>query len=66
MSSTWTRRINPLYVDAKLWTIQPAASILMSHLETFNAFPPRQAPANFNPEAMVSKALKAASASVDG
>lgn len=58
--------IYPQYVGEVLWTIPPAAYILMSHLETFKAFPLRQASAYVNPEAMVSKALKAASASISG
>ena len=50
----------PIYVGEKLWTIMPAGYILKLHAETFKAFPPRQAPPEFNPEAMLAQAIKAA------
>jgi hypothetical protein len=44
----------------KLWTVMPAAYILKLHAETFRDFPPRQAPPDFNPGAMLEHAMKAA------
>ena len=49
----------PLYAGEKLWTIMPAAYILKMHAETFGAFPPRQAPPEFNPGAMLRQVIKA-------
>ena len=40
----------PLYVGEKLWTVMPAAAIVQQHVATFKDFPPRQAPADFNPQ----------------
>jgi hypothetical protein len=37
----------------------PAAYILKMHAETFKVFPPRQAPPDFNPNAMIESAIKA-------
>jgi arylsulfatase A-like enzyme len=48
-----------LYAGEKLWTIMPAAYILKMHVETFAQFPPRQAPPNFDPGAMLEHAIKA-------
>jgi arylsulfatase len=39
----------PIYQGEKLWTVMPAGYILKMHAETFKDFPPRQAPAEFNP-----------------
>jgi arylsulfatase A-like enzyme len=50
----------PFYVGEKLWTIMPAGYILKLHAETFKEFPPRQAPPDFNPGAMLANAMKAA------
>ncbi|MBV8520804.1 MAG: arylsulfatase [Acetobacteraceae bacterium] len=50
----------PLYTGEKLWTVMPAGYILKMHAETFNAFPPRQAPAEFNPGAMLAQVMKVA------
>ena len=50
----------PLYAGEKLWTVMPAAYILKLHAETFKDFPPRQAPPDFNPGAMLGHAMKAA------
>ena len=50
----------PLYAGEKLWTLQPSAYILKQHVDTFKAFPPRQKPPGFNPQAMATAALKAA------
>ena len=50
----------PLYAGEKLWTIMPAGYILKLHAETFKEFPPRQAPPDFNPGAMLANAMKAA------
>jgi arylsulfatase A-like enzyme len=50
----------PLYTGEKLWTIMPAGYILKLHAETFKEFPPRQAPPEFNPGAMLAHAIKAA------
>jgi arylsulfatase A-like enzyme len=50
----------PFYVGAKLWTIMPAGYILKMHAETFKEFPPRQAPAEFNPGAMLAEVIKVA------
>ncbi len=49
-----------LYAGEKLWTIMPAAYILKMHAETFAAFPPRQAPPDFNPGAMLAQVIKTA------
>jgi arylsulfatase A-like enzyme len=54
----------PLYAGEKLWTIMPAAYILKLHVETFKDFPPRQAPPDFNPGAMLAHAINAASNTV--
>jgi arylsulfatase A-like enzyme len=48
-----------LYAGEKLWTIMPAAYLLKMHAETFQEFPPRQAPPEFNPGAMIEHAIKA-------
>jgi hypothetical protein len=53
-------RATPLYAGEKLWTIMPAAYILKLHAETFKDFPPRQAPPDFNPGALLEHAMKAA------
>ena len=50
----------PLYQGEKLWTVMPAGYILKMHAETFKDFPPRQAPAEFNPEAVLEHAVKTA------
>jgi arylsulfatase len=52
----------PLYVGEKLWTIMPAGYILKLHADTFKEFPPRQAPANFNPQEMLDAVLSTATA----
>jgi arylsulfatase A-like enzyme len=49
----------PFYVGEKLWTIMPAGYILKLHAETFKDFPPRQAPPDFKPEAILAHAMKA-------
>jgi arylsulfatase A-like enzyme len=49
-----------IYAGEKLWTIMPAGYILKLHAETFREFPPRQAPPDFNPGAMIEHAIKAA------
>jgi hypothetical protein len=54
----------PLYAGEKLWTIMPAVYLLKLHAETFAAFPPRQAPPEFNPGAMIEQAIKAAANAV--
>ena len=54
----------PFYVGEKLWTLMPAGYILKLHAETFVEFPPRQAPANFNPQEMLNSVLNAASAGI--
>jgi arylsulfatase len=54
----------PFYVGEKLWTVLPAAYILMQHAATFEEFPPRQAPANFNPQAMLASVLDAGAGGV--
>jgi arylsulfatase len=54
----------PFYVGEKLWTVLPGAYILKLHAETFTSFPPRQAPADFNPQAMLDSVLHAAAAGV--
>jgi arylsulfatase len=53
-----------LYAGEKLWTIMPAGYILKLHAETFKEFPPRQAPPNFNPGAILEHATKAAANSI--
>jgi arylsulfatase len=50
----------PLYAGEKLWTVLPAAAIVQQHAATFMDFPPRQAPPDFNPQAMVAAVLQAA------
>jgi arylsulfatase A-like enzyme len=50
----------PIYVGEKLWTVLPAAALVQQHVATFTDFPPRQAPASFNPNALVDAVLKAA------
>jgi arylsulfatase len=52
----------PIYVGEKLWTLMPAGYILKLHADTFKDFPPRQAPANFNPQEMLNSVLDAAAA----
>jgi arylsulfatase A-like enzyme len=54
----------PIYAGEKLWTIMPAAYILKLHAETFVDFPPRQAPPEFNPGAMLQHAIKSVANSV--
>jgi arylsulfatase len=48
----------PLYAGEKLWTVMPAGYILQMHAQTFEDFPPRQAPAEFNPAQMLGSVLK--------
>src|SRR5215212_7621075 len=50
----------PIYAGEKLWTVLPAAALIQQHAATFADFPPRQAPPDFNPQAIVDVALKAA------
>jgi arylsulfatase A-like enzyme len=50
----------PVYAGDKLWTVMPAAAIIQQHVASFEKFPPRQAPPNFNPEAMVASVMHAA------
>jgi arylsulfatase len=50
----------PIYVGEKLWTVLPAAAIVQQHVATFKDFPPRQPPANFNPQGLVDALMKAA------
>jgi arylsulfatase A-like enzyme len=50
----------PVYAGEKLWTVMPAAAIVQQHAATFEKFPPRQAPPDFNPQAMVASAMHAA------
>ena len=59
-SSTWTRRTTPLYAGEKLWTVLPAAAIVQQHVATFEEFPPRQPPPDFNPQGMVEAGMAAA------
>ncbi len=54
----------PIYAGEKLWTVMPAAYILKLHAETFVDFPPRQAPPEFNPGAMLQHAIKSVANSV--
>jgi arylsulfatase len=42
----------------------PAGYILKLHADTFRDYPPRQAPANFNPQAMLDSVLSAAAGGV--
>jgi len=53
-------RYYPFYVGEKLWTVMPAAALVQQHVATFNDFPPRQAPAGFNPQGLVEALLQAA------
>jgi arylsulfatase len=48
----------PIYVGEKLWTVMPVGYILQLHAKTFEEFPPRQAPAEFNPAQMLATVLK--------
>jgi arylsulfatase len=50
----------PLYAGEKLWTVLPAAALVQQHVATFEAFPPRQLPAGFNPQGLVEAVLGAA------
>jgi arylsulfatase A-like enzyme len=50
----------PVYAGDKLWTVMPAAYLMQQHAATFQDFPPRQAPPDFNPQGMVDEMLKAA------
>jgi arylsulfatase len=50
----------PVYAGEKLWTVMPAVAIMQQHVNTFDDFPPRQAPGDFNPQAMVAPLLQAA------
>ena len=54
-----------IYVGEKLWTIMPAGYTLKQHLETFKEFPPRQAPAGFNPGELLERVLKTAAYGVE-
>jgi arylsulfatase A-like enzyme len=54
----------PLYAGEKLWTVMPAAYILKVHADTFKEFPPRQAPAGFNPAEMLNGVMKTAAKGV--
>ena len=47
----------PRYVGDKLWTIMPAAAIMTQHAKTFEDFPPRQAPPEFNPQGMAARIM---------
>ena len=55
----------PLYAGEKLWTVMPAAYLLQMHAATFKDFPPRQAPAGFNPSDMLDKAIASAAKGMD-
>jgi hypothetical protein len=37
-----------------------AAAVVQQHAETFRAFPPRQSPGSFNPEAIMAEILSMA------
>ncbi|MCW2803340.1 MAG: aslA2 [Propionibacteriaceae bacterium] len=50
----------PVYAGEKLWTVLPAAAIVLKHANTFVDFPPRQAPPDFNPQAMLRTVMNAA------
>jgi arylsulfatase len=50
----------PLYAGEKLWTIMPAGYLLKLHADTFKNFPPRQAPPDFKPDAILAQAMRAA------
>jgi len=50
----------PIYAGEKLWTVLPAAALVAQHMKTFEEFPPSQAPAYFNPQAIVDKVVNAA------
>jgi arylsulfatase A-like enzyme len=50
----------PHYVGEKLWTVMPGAFVVKQHVESFKAFPPRQAPGTFNTEEMTKTILKLA------
>ena len=54
----------PIYAGEKLWTVLPAGYLLKLHAETFQDFPPRQAPANFNPQEMLNPVLQAAATGI--
>jgi arylsulfatase len=54
----------PFYVGEKLWTVLPAGYLLQQHAATFNDFPPRQAPADFNPQEMLNAVLHDAAAGI--
>jgi arylsulfatase len=54
----------PLYVGEKLWTVMPAGYLIQQHAQTFVEFPPRQAPADFNPQAMLMSAMHAAASGI--
>lgn len=56
----------PIYAGEKLWTVLPAAYILQRHAATFEDFPPRQSPANFNPREMLSAVLDAGAGGAAG
>jgi hypothetical protein len=44
--------------------VLPAAYILQQHAATFTDFPPRQAPALFNPQEMLNSVLDAAASGI--
>lgn len=50
----------PLYAGEKLWTVLPAAALVQQHAATFEDFPPRQPPPDFNPQQMLDRVLRAA------
>lgn len=54
----------PVYVGEKLWTVLPAAALLQAHMDIYKDFPPRQAPGDFNPGAIVAAVINSASGGV--
>ena len=58
------RAVVPTLCGRKVWTVMPAAYFLQQHAQPFKEFPPRQAPAGFNPGDMLDKVLKTAAAGV--
>jgi hypothetical protein len=44
------------------WTVLPAAALVQQHAATFEDFPPRQPPPDFNPQQLLEQVLPAAAA----
>jgi len=55
-------RVVPADDGQKHRTVLPAAALVQQHAATFEDFPPRQPPPDFNPQQMLERVLHAAAA----